>query len=220
MVKCENCGKKVVSLHRHSFPADIREEKTFCVCIPWETMEQCINLSLSNAKRLVNDAVYLLKSGRLSSAKVLAILSLEESGKALLACVYLAEKKKISVNDYKREFLNHKTKINEALKAIEKIYIHLKINRKMLSRNIAKELQEDKLQSIFVDYDGRFQMWDIPWSQNPHPLANTYHEFMDLKSAEALREGQEPIDKAYTEMLIKMAKTAIYCARQRRDKNL
>lgn len=212
MVRCEICGKEIVPLCRHNFPADIRKEETYCACVPWESMEQCFELSLDNAQRLVEDAEYLLKAGRLSSARVLTVLSLEESGKALLACEYLTEKKKVSVNDYQNRFLSHPAKIDKALKALEEIDIQLP----ELSREIAKRLQKEKTQSIFVDYDGRFQMWSISWSQDSRPLVKTY-DFIDLETSEAIREAQEPIIEAHTEMLIKMAKMAIYCARQRHE---
>jgi len=219
MVICEICGKELAPTG-YSFPEDIREEKTYCGCIPWETMKQCIELSLDNAQRLVEDAEFLLKAGRLSSANVLAILSIEESGKALLGCEYFDEKKKISVKgrkgDYHKRFLNHPTKMRKALEAVETFIPQFKIYRKILGRDFAKELLEEKHQRMFVDYDGRFQMWKIPWSQDPRPLVKTYDRFMDLKGAEAIRKAQEAIDKVWTErVLIIIAKTAADCARQR-----
>jgi len=218
MVKCEICGREIAPLHEHEFPADIQEEKTFCVCIPWETMEKCIELSLDNAQRLVEDAECLLKAGLLSSAKVLTVFSLEESGKALLACEYLAERKKASVKDYKSKFLKHPIKIDKALKAIEEINVQHARIRKAIWGDFAKELRAETLDAIFVNYDGRIRMWSIPWVRDPRSLVKAWDGFIDLKTAKGIREAQEPIDKLFTEMLIKDAKVAIYRARQKREK--
>lgn len=44
---------------------------------------------------------------------------------------------------------------------------------------------------MFVDYAGRFQTWNIPWSQDPEPLPKTRGELipggiMDLKEQHSL----------------------------------
>lgn len=215
MGKCEICNRENVPFHRHNFPADIRDEKTYCICIPWETMEKCIELSLDNAQRLVEDAEYLLKAGRLSSAKILTVYSFEESGKALMACDYLAKKKKVSVDDYRNKFISHTTKISKALKAIETVNVQYMRLRKALWGDFTKELREQTLSSIFVNYDGHAQMWLPPWSQDPRSLVKTF-DFVDLKTAKDIREAQEPIDELFIERLIKDAKMAISLARQRR----
>ena len=185
-------------------------------------MEKCIELSLYNAQRLVEDAEYLLKAGRLSSAKVLTVFSLEEAGKELLACDYLAERKKVSVNDYQNRFLKHQTKIDKALKAIEEIDVQHARFRNAIWGDFAKELRAQTLDAIFVNYDGRFRMWSIPWVRDPRPLVKVFEygftRLIDLKTAKRLRQATEPIDKLFTEMLINDAKMAIYRARERREK--
>jgi AbiV family abortive infection protein len=219
MVRCEICGREIVSLNLHEFPEDIRDEKTYCVCIPWTTMKQCTELCLANAQRLIEDSGFLLKAKRLSSANALAILSLEESGKALLACEYLAEKKKASGEDYRKRFCNHPAKIEEALEAAETAIPQLKIDR--LGLFTKDKLGKEKLQGIYVDYDGRFQTWSIPWSQDPEPLAKTIEPLMragitNLKEVKEVRKAQEGIHEVWTEsVLISIAKTAMDCARQR-----
>ena len=221
MVRCEICEREIVSLNVHKFPEDLLKEETFCVCIPWETMKQCTELCLANAQRLIEDSDFLLKAKRLSSANVLAILSLEESGKALLACEYLAKKKKVSKGDYKKRFLHHPTKMRKALEAVETAIPQLKMGIEILGLSTTDKLQKEKLQGIYVDYDGRFQMWNIPWSQDPEPLAKTCEAFlragiMNLKQVRTLREAQEPIHEGWTEsVLIRIARTAMDCARQR-----
>lgn len=181
-------------------------------------MEKCVELSLDNAERLIEDAEYLLKRGRLSSVKVLTVFSLEESGKALLACHYLAERRKVSANDYHSRFLSHPAKIDKALKAIEEIDNQRARIRKTIWGDFAKELRAQTLDAIFVNYDGRARMWSIPWVRDPKSLVKEYgYGFIDLKTAEDIREAQEQIDKLLTEILIKDAKMAIHRARQKRE---
>jgi len=176
-------------------------------------MQQCIELSLNNAQRLVEDAEILLKPGRLSSAKVLAVFSLEEVGKALLACDYFAERKKVSSKDYKR-FLNHVAKIDKALEALEEVDIQRVGFRKAVWGDIAKELHTQKIDAVFVNYNGRYRVWHIPWSQDPSPLVTTY-KFIDPETAETIRKAQEPIDELFVENLIKDVKMVICLARQK-----
>jgi len=73
---------------------------------------------------------------------------------------------------------------------------------------------------MFVDYDGRFQTWNIPWSQDPEPLVKTEAlvraGIMDLKQVRQLRKAQEPIHEEWIEsVLIRTARTAMDCAKQR-----
>jgi AbiV family abortive infection protein len=221
MVRCEICEREIISLNVHKFPEDLREEETYCVCIPWETMKQCTELCLANAQRLIEDSDFLLKAKRLSSANILAILSLEESGKALLACEYLAKKKKVSKGDYQNRFLDHSTKMRKALEAAETAIPQLKMGIEILGLFTTNKLLKEKLQGMFVDYDGRFQTWNIPWSQDPEPLVKTCEALMragvmDLKRARRLRKAQEQIHEGWIEgVLIRIARTAMDCARQR-----
>lgn len=219
MGKCEICSREIVSLHEHKFPEDIRNEGKYCVCIPWETMGRCIELSLDNAQRLVEDAEYLRKGGKLSSAAVLTIFSLEESGKALLACEYLTDRKKVSMKNYQEMFLNHKPKLDEALKALEKSDTHRAQLRKALWRNVTKELHKERLNAIFVNYNGQAQIWQVPWSQNPKPLVVEAYglPFINLKTAKKYRQAQEPIKDLFIKMLIQDAKMAIHLAQQRHE---
>ncbi len=62
-------------------------------------------------------------------------------------------------------------------------------------------------------------MWSIPWVRDPRSLVKVFdYDFVNLKTAKDIREAQDPIDKLFTEMLIKETKMAIYRARQRREK--
>jgi AbiV family abortive infection protein len=222
MVKCETCGREIVSRNMHEFPEDIRDEKTYCVCIPWETMKQCTELCLANAQRLIEDSDFLLKAKRLSSANALAVLSLEESGKALLACECLAERKKVSGEAYRKRFCNHRAKLEEALEAAETAIPQLKLAREMkLGLFTEDKLGKEKLQGLYVDYDGRFQTWSIPWSRDPEPLAKEIEPLMragitNLKEVKEVRKAQGAIHEVWTEtVLISIAKTAMDSAKQR-----
>lgn len=180
------------------------------MCIPWETLSQCIELSLDNSQRLLEDAEFLVTKGRLSSAKALVITSLEESGKALLGCESLATRKKIPAEIYKSKFLNHRTKIGKALEAAEDLISTSYPGLCKASGGNASERQllEEKLESFFVDYDGQRQVWTIPWSRDPRPLVRAGSMVFSLKSAKKLRRLEEQFDKSILSILVDIAKTA------------
>jgi AbiV family abortive infection protein len=225
MVKCETCGREIAPSGAHDLQEDVRKEETYCACIPWETMTQCVGLSLANARRLAEDADFLCKAKRLSSASVLAILSIEESGKALLGCKYLVQKRKISVNgrkgDYQKDFLNHQIKMKKAIAAAEAINPQLRFHREVFGREFTEELLSEKLQCLFVDYDGKHQVWRIPWSQNPDSFLKEYDYLasiglLDLKKTNDILKAQESICKVWTErVLIRTAKAVIGCAQDK-----
>jgi len=82
MVKCEICGKIIADSKQHSFPTNILNEKEYCVCIPWDALDECFRLSIFHSKKLLEDAEFLLNAEKFSSARALVILSLEETRKA------------------------------------------------------------------------------------------------------------------------------------------
>ena len=83
MSKCEVCNREKAPPN-YRFPKDVRYEENYCACIPWQTMEKRIILSLFNAERIIDDAEFLLKNNRLSSSELLTISALEETGKPCL----------------------------------------------------------------------------------------------------------------------------------------
>ena len=68
-MKCDICGRECPS-NDYILPEDIRDEKQYCVCISWETLVQCAELSISNVQRLIDDAVLLLKHEKISHVNI------------------------------------------------------------------------------------------------------------------------------------------------------
>lgn len=69
-----------------------------------------INAAVRNAKRLLSDAKFLLEAKRYPSASSLAILSIEEYGKAQILRGVLAAKDAAKLKERWREYRDHKSK--------------------------------------------------------------------------------------------------------------
>jgi len=163
-------------------------------------LPKCIDFSKDNAQRLIEDAEYLLNADRLSSAYVLATYALEECGKALLAYDYFAAKKKVTEGNRKNKFTDHPYKIKRALKFLGQ----------STPSEFAKEIREETLERIFVDYDRRLQQWVIPWNQDPTSLLKVYGAILSPEQAKAIRETQGEIDKnILVGRIIEFAKTIV-----------
>jgi len=72
--------------------------------VPWETLQDCLHLSLLNAKNSLKDARLLHDKDRFSSSMVLGVLALEELGKGQLCLEYALNKKTCLSVNIKRNF--------------------------------------------------------------------------------------------------------------------
>lgn len=81
--------------------------------IPLNNVQMGIELSLENAKRLLEDAKLLFENKRYASAVSLGALSLEELGKAVLLLNELTQKRDISASAYKKIFRSREAHIEK-----------------------------------------------------------------------------------------------------------
>jgi AbiV family abortive infection protein len=209
--KCEACNRKKAP-NDYVFPEDVTKEKEYCVCIPWQTMKKCAELSLLNAESLADDAEFLLKHKRFSSSMLLTVFALEEAGKAHIGLEYFNSKKNVSVNgkrgDFHNRFLNHKAKINEALK-LAQTQQQLDVGKAVYRRTLEEVLYDKKLDIAYVDFDARFQTWHMPMTTNPNSIVTPYDSLWSLKEAKQLIKSAGEIDSVIIEDYINIARTAI-----------
>jgi AbiV family abortive infection protein len=74
--------------------------------------------SLRNAVRLSDDAEKLRGLGSAPTAHALAVLSLEETGKALLCRTVLQDQTAVTDEDFPKQFVSHQTKLGYVLNAL------------------------------------------------------------------------------------------------------
>lgn len=125
----------------------------FSFPIPYTELEKGIKLSIENAERLIEDAETLCKNGRYPSASYLAIVALEEEGKAYLLLKRFIAKTDIKKKSWRDDFWRHEKKIIAVQEAISK-YRKLKINGKQVRlEDLAKFFLDHKDDCLYVDWD-------------------------------------------------------------------
>lgn len=132
----------------------------FSMPIPYKELDEGIKLSIENAERLIKDAKILYDNGCYSSASFLAIVALEEEGKASLLLKRLLVHKDIPKKqwDDRSEFKNHKRKLIAAQEAISKYRkLRIKVGSKRWKQvhltDLAKFFLEQKDDCLYVDWD-------------------------------------------------------------------
>ena len=124
----------------------------------------------------------------------------------MLGIDYFCAKKNVTVTDYKQKFMNHPAKIE---KGREIAYASDYLKRKLLQK---------KLDSVYVDYDGSYQKWFVPWSKNPRPLAIVFDlpkELMTDKDEAGISEAEGEIDQVILGDLVDQTKRTISIAKQK-----
>ncbi|MFC9687259.1 AbiV family abortive infection protein [Kribbella sp. NPDC056951] len=81
-------------------------------------LTEIIEASLRNATRLSDDAEKLLTAGSAPTAHALAVLSLEETGKALLCRTVLQDPTAASAESFGKQFVSHQAKLGYVLSAL------------------------------------------------------------------------------------------------------
>jgi AbiV family abortive infection protein len=130
----------------------------FSMPIPSKELCEGVKLSIRNAERLVKDAEILYDNGCYSSASFLAIVALEEEGKASMLLKGLLVHKDIPKKQWNDKFKNHKRKL---IATQERISKHRKLRIKVGSKrwkqvhltDLAKIFLEQKDDCLYVDWD-------------------------------------------------------------------
>jgi AbiV family abortive infection protein len=208
---CEDCNREKAP-QNYLLPEDVTKEKKYCACIPWETMKKCAELSLLNAESLADDAEFLLKHKRVSSSVLLTVFALEEVGKAHIGLEYFINKKNVTANgrhgDFHNRFLNHKAKISEALK-LGQTQQQLEKSKAVHRRALEEVLYDKKLDIAYVDFNARFQTWQMPMTTNPNSIATPYSPICNTKEAKQLIKASGEIKSVIIADYIRIARTAI-----------
>lgn len=210
-LRCEDCNREKAP-QNYVFPEDVTKEKQFCVCIPWETMKKCAELSVLNAESLADDAEFLLKHKRFSSSMLLTVFALEEVGKAHTGLEYFINKKNVTVkgrqSDFHKRFLNHKAKISETLK-LGQTHQQLEVSKAVYRRTLEEVLFDKKLDISYVDFNARVQAWQMPMTTNPNSIVTPYDSICNLKEAKQLLKASGEIKSVIIADYIRIARTAI-----------
>ena len=212
-LRCEDCNREKAP-QNYVFPEDVTKEKQYCVCIPWETMKKCAELSVLNAESLADDAEFLLKHKRVSSSVLLTVFALEEVGKAHIGLEYFINKKNVTVTvngrhgNFHNRFLNHKAKISEALK-LGQTQQQLEVSKAVYGRTLEEVLYDKKLDIAYVDFNARFQAWQMPMTTNPNSIVTPYTSICNLKEAKQLLKASGEIKSVTIADYIRIARTAI-----------
>jgi AbiV family abortive infection protein len=204
---CSKCGKPHAPEGYH-YPRNIRKEKTYFLCIPWTTLDECRRQSLLNARSLLTDSRLLVKEKRYRAAKILAILALEEVGRAQLAIEHMKEYKDVTYEEYRDLFLDHRSKIEAAQRALNPTEGPWDF-RTML-------YEDEKFNEQYVDYSWEYKSWNGPRSMD-QGLADTRYEAMfrltggDKAEEEfdQMREAGEGINKGFVSQLIDEAERGV-----------
>lgn len=204
---CSNCGRPHAPEGYH-FPRNIREEKTYCLCIPWTTLDECRCQSILNARSLLVDSRLLLKEERHRAAKILAILALEEVGRAQLAVEHMKVQKDVTFKEYNSAFLDHKSKIEAAQRALNPEEGAWKF-RTML-------YQDEKFNEQYVDYDWDYKSWSGPRSMDQKLSDARFEVIFRMTGGEKaeeefneMREAGAGINKGFIHQLIDQAEKGL-----------
>ena len=154
---CSFCQKPKAPFG-YDFPERISDEKKYCACVEWQTLDRCIILSIESASRLLEDAELLLKKNRLATAEILLASSKEEIGRVEIAIEYFVRKSNIPKDVYRKQILDHK----EKLKAFQK-FTHPKEFLEKFGDHSAQTQLERKLSRAYVDYDFDLRKWRSYW---------------------------------------------------------
>lgn len=183
MSACRTCGLTEAPVD-YEFPVgrnELRKLKQFCKCIKVETLHSCARLSITNARRHLEDAHLLLNNKRISGMLTASFLSVEECGKAKLAIKYLNKGKDVTYEDYVTFFLDHNQKINDGLS------VNPRIN---FGGFFVTDNQKSKEDAMYVSYNFHYRLWKGPWSTDVESLPE-----YDL-----LRKGNEKLKKILAHM--------------------
>lgn len=211
MATCSLCGRQQAP-PSYKLPSDIRREKSYCACIAYHTLKDCAMYSLLNAEQLAQDAEFLHKKRRYMSALALTVLSLEESGKSMMASEHLSGKADVTVEEYDRRFLNHSAKIQMVLRGLR---VH-----PLVAESLEWHYEHLKTEAFYVNYDGQYRKWFAPWGKNIESLetgqllALVYGK-KARKTKRKFREAQEAILKIFSADLID--RTRLIVARLRNN---
>lgn len=138
-----------------------------------------IRLSKENAERLIEDAKMLFESKKYPSAFYLAVIGIEEIGKALLLLKYKKEQKEITKTQWKNVFCFHQEKLRIVEKAITQHIRKTKaqygfgenamrgisegeVSNIDVSNMIVEGLKQDKDAFLYVGYDFSRSVWSTP----------------------------------------------------------
>ena len=132
----------------------------FSFTIRHTELEEGIKLSIENAERLIRDAEILCESYRCPSASYLAIVALEEEGKALMLLRNLLNNKDITFKQWKKgKFTNHIKKINAVEEMISRRTRKLRMKigeerwKQVQPALLARYLRRNKDDYLYVDWD-------------------------------------------------------------------
>jgi len=130
----------------------------FSMSIPYKELDEGIKLSIRNAERLIKDAEILYDNGCYPSASFLAIVALEEEGKAFMLLKRLLDHTNIPKKQWDDKFKNHKPKLIAAQETICKYRkLRIKVGSKRWKQvhltDLAKIFLEHKDDCLYVDWD-------------------------------------------------------------------
>jgi AbiV family abortive infection protein len=131
----------------------------FSIPIPNRELKEGMNLSIENAKNLVNDAEILIKNGRYTTASYLSVVSLEEQGKALILLKKLLNKEDITKEYWADKLEHHEPKIIATYDLVFSKYRHIAIvkrksqRKRIDSADFAKHILNQKPKNLYVDWD-------------------------------------------------------------------
>lgn len=145
-----------------------------------------------NAESLVVDARLLHKEKRYRAAKVIAILALEEVGRAQLAAEHMKLYKDLAYQDYTGKFLDHRSKIDAAQRALNPKEEPWKFRTRLY--------QDEKFNEQYVDYSWEFKSWSGPRSMDKTLEDTRYEELFRATSGAKASEKFSEMQEAGNEM--------------------
>jgi len=154
---------------------------------------------------LIEDAKILSENGRYPSASYLAIVALEEEGKALMCLTNLKNGKDVAENRWKRQFKDHERKLKVVEQAISKHMREIRVDGKRLtSDELAKFIRRNKDDYFYVDWDFETRLSQITkkWKS---PLRNTW--FRDEETVGLIREAEIGLEAVQIDWALAMKKS-------------
>ena len=135
-----------------------------------DKLEEGISMSIANAERLLSDAELLFKNSRYASARVIAMLSWEETAKAYFMFNNKENRADISEDEWRRKFSRHVAKLDGVQNIMgfygEPLFEDDSVDIGLMALGFLEdhstELKNTREGLTYVDYDFNNNRWVSP----------------------------------------------------------